>query len=134
MTRYLFVYGSLRRNRIDAGHHPLLAACHYLSDAAMNGELYDVDGYPAAVPAESGFIKGELYLLDNPEQTLSALDVYEECAALFPAPHEYIRCRQTVILPNRRSLIAWTYLYNRPTDGLQRIPSGDYLHYLRENS
>lgn len=131
--QYLFVYGTLRRNR-HKQKHPFLNACNYLSDAFMCGELYEIDGYPGAIAGGTARVKGELYLMQNPEQTLSALDIYEECAAHFPQPHEYIRRELDVSLPDGQTVSAWTYLYNRPLDGLIRIHGGDYLKYLQDKS
>jgi len=134
VPQYLFVYGTLRRDQTSLINHPLLADCIYIGEARIGAELYEVDGYPAAIAAESGFVTGELYRLPNPEQTLAMLDLYEECAAQFSAPHEYIRSQHPVILPGKLPLSAWTYFYNRSIDGLSRIRSGDYHHYLFENS
>lgn len=133
-AQYLFVYGTLRRDRSSLDRHPLLAGCEYLGNAFIRGELYEVDRYPALVAAESGQVAGELYLLTSPELTLAKLDIYEECAAQFPAPHEYIRRLRPVILSNQLRLSAWIYLYNRSIEGLKYIRSGDYARYLRENS
>lgn len=134
VPQYLFVYGTLRRNPTSRINHPLLAGCIYIDGARIGAALYEVDHYPAAIAAESGFVTGELYRLPNPEQTLAMLDIYEECAAQFPAPHEYTRSQHPVTLPGKLSLSAWAYLYNRPIDGLRSIRSGDYHHYLLENS
>ncbi|OAI05479.1 gamma-glutamylcyclotransferase family protein [Methylomonas methanica] len=126
--QYLFVYGTLRRNRQSQSQHAFLEACDYLSDASMPGELYEIEAYPGAITGGTKLVKGELYLMQNPEQTLSALDIYEECAAHFPQPHEYIRRELQVSLPDGQTVSAWTYLYNRPLDGLIRIDDGDYLN------
>lgn len=133
-TPYLFVYGTLRRNRQNQRQHPLLYACDFISSASAFCELYEIAGYPGAIAGGTALIKGELYLMQDPEQTLSALDIYEECAAHFPQPHEYIRRELQVSLPDGQTVSAWTYLYNRPLDGLIRIDDGDYLNYLQEHS
>lgn len=132
--QYLFVYGTLRRNRQNHIQHPFLETCTYINDALMHGELYEVDTYPGAVADGAARVKGELYLMQNPEQTLSAVDIYEECTAQFPDPHEYMRSELVVILPDGQTISAWTYLYNRPLTGLKRIDCGDYLNYLQDKS
>jgi gamma-glutamylcyclotransferase (GGCT)/AIG2-like uncharacterized protein YtfP len=129
--QYLFVYGTLRRNR-HKQNHPFLIACDYLSSAFMCGELYDIDGYPGAIARGTALIKGELYLMQTPETTLSLLDTYEECAEHFPQPQEYIRCEIPVRPSDGNTISAWVYLYNRPLNGLMRIHDGDYFNYLRE--
>ncbi|WP_446812089.1 gamma-glutamylcyclotransferase family protein [Methylomonas sp. 2BW1-5-20] len=133
-TQYLFVYGTLRRDLHDKIRHPFLDACDYLGDGFMHGELYEIDAYPGAIAGGMGLIKGELYVMQNPERTFSALDNYEECAAHFPQPHEYVRRELPISLPDGQTVSAWVYLYNRPADGLTRIHEGDYLNYLQENS
>ncbi|MDT4292239.1 gamma-glutamylcyclotransferase family protein [Methylomonas sp. MO1] len=132
--QYLFVYGTLRRNRQNQIQHPFLADCDYIGDAFIHGELYEVDAYPGAIAGGIKLVKGELYLMQNSEHTLSALDIYEECAANFPQPHEYIRRELQVSLPDGQTVLAWTYLYNRPVNELMRIHSGDYLNYLQEHT
>jgi gamma-glutamylcyclotransferase (GGCT)/AIG2-like uncharacterized protein YtfP len=132
--QYLFVYGTLRRNRQNQSQHPYLDACDYLSDGFMHGELYEIDAYPGAVAGGTALVIGELYAMRNPERTLSALDIYEECTAHFPQPHEYIRRELPIRLSDGQTVSAWTYLYNRPLDGLARIHSGDYLNYWQDKS
>jgi gamma-glutamylcyclotransferase (GGCT)/AIG2-like uncharacterized protein YtfP len=132
--QYLFVYGTLRRDLHDKIQHPFLEACNYISDASIHGKLYEITAYPGAIAGGTELIKGELYFMQNPELTLSVLDIYEECAAHLPQPHEYIRRELPISLPDGQTVSAWVYLYNRPVDGLTRIHGGDYLNYLRENS
>ncbi|MBD9356653.1 gamma-glutamylcyclotransferase family protein [Methylomonas albis] len=131
---YLFVYGTLRRDHQNQIQHPFLSTCLYINDASMRGELFAIDAYPGAIAAGTTLVKGELYLMQDPEQTLSALDIYEECTAQFPEPHEYMRRELAVSLPDGQTISAWTYLYNRPLTGLKRIDCGDYLNYLQDKS
>lgn len=124
---YLFVYGTLRR---DAWHHShaLLERAALIGKAHMQGRLYEIDGYPGAVPSsEAGEqVAGELYRLPEAEAVLAALDDYEEAGKKYPAPQEYLRCRVTVELEDGTAVTAWCYLYNRPTAGLRLIPGGDW--------
>lgn len=125
---YLFVYGTLRR---DAGHpsHGLLAeGAELLGTAHIHGRLYEIDGYPGAVPADSEAeqVVGELYRLLKPAAVLAALDDYEEAGELYPEPREYKRCRVSVKLEGGEEMVAWCYLYNRPTAGLRLIAGGDW--------
>ena len=125
---YLFAYGTLRRNRNDQSPHPLLKGCLFVSYATMAGQMYEVDGYPAVISNQTGQVHGELYWLPNPHQTLLALDVYEECAAHFPLPHEYRRSQRAIMLDQQSTTDAWVYLYNWPVANLRIIPSGDYFN------
>ena len=129
MPDYLFVYGTLRRGANHPMHQLLMQNGRFIGMAHFQGKLYQVTHYPAVVasanPDEQ--VLGEVYQLLQPEQTLPQLDKYEECSADFPAPQEYRREMQQVVLENGDSLTAWVYLYNRDTRMLTPIPSGDFL-------
>ena len=129
MPDYLFVYGTLRRSANHPMHQLLEQTSRFIGMAHFPGTLYQVSHYPAVVasthPDEQ--VLGEVYQLLQPEQMLPELDRYEECGADFPAPQEYRREMQQVVLENGDSLTAWVYLYNRDTRMLTPIPSGDFL-------
>ena len=135
LTEFIFVYGTLRRKADHAMHDILATHCRYFSEAYMQGRLYEVNRYPGAVasaqPEER--VVGELYQIINANTVLAKLDQYEECAAEFPHPHEYIRKPLQVSLPQGGTVCAWVYLFNHDTTQLQQIKSGDYLKYLQEN-
>lgn len=130
---YLFVYGSLRRDVPASRHHYLNNLTEFIGLAKMPGILYDMGEYPAAIydTSTQGFVSGELYRSHACEQLFTQLDRYEECSDEFPAPHEYTRQLKTVIQTNGNCLKAWVYLYNRATESLPQIKSGDYLDYLK---
>jgi len=127
---YLFVYGSLRRPLRPPSLQALMGRyCDYIGMAWTQGRLYEISGYPGLVACDDGADKvyGELYRLAMPEPVFQALDVYEECAADFPRPHEYVRKRQPVFsLDGDVAITAWLYAFNRAVDGLRLISSGDY--------
>ncbi len=110
----------------------LRSGTQYLGPGTIRGRLYQVHHYPAAVPSDDPGerVHGELYRLLDPA-LLPRLDDYEECGAHHPRPHEYRREPVTVLRPGGDAVIAWAWLYNRPVQGLQRIPSGDFLSHLR---
>ena len=129
MPDYLFVYGTLRRGANHPMHQLLMQNSRFIGMAHFQGKLYQVTHYPAVVasthPDEQ--VLGEVYQLLQPEQMLPELDRYEECGADFPAPQEYRREMQQVVLENGDSLTAWVYLYNRSTVGLEQLLSGDFM-------
>ncbi|HAW91389.1 MULTISPECIES: gamma-glutamylcyclotransferase family protein [unclassified Arsukibacterium] len=137
MSDYLFVYGTLRKHaeRRAAGQH-----CYQLlqQHASLRGlgwlqaKLYLVDYYPGAVACNNPKwqVTGEVYQLKQPALLLTELDQYEECGSGFASPTEYLRLKQQVTLENSEKISAWVYCYNHPTDGLQQIMSGDFLHCL----
>ncbi len=133
LINFLFVYGTLLRSE-DGNLHPLLKNdATYTGDAILTGHLFEIAGYPGAVPDRSSVIHGQLYELQRPALTLQRLDDYEECSTNFPAPHEYHRVTAMVTMEMGQQINAWVYFYNRPTHGLYRINSGDYRRFLREH-
>ncbi|KFG90219.1 AIG2 family protein [Sphingobium herbicidovorans NBRC 16415] len=122
----LFVYGTLRPG-FGGERAAWLASVARPVDAAMaRGALYRVDYYPAFVPQADGLVVGDLFHLPNATAILATLDEYEECAAHFPAPHEYRRERVRVQTTGG-GVDAWTYVYARDVAGLERIAGGDFL-------
>ncbi len=128
---YLFVYGTLRR----AFGHPMARLLpsngRYIGDGVLDGLLYDVGAYPAAVAAEpgTGGVIGEVHVLERSRLVFRALDRFEGCAPEDPQPHLYVRQERDVRLDGGTSLTAWVYLYNRETGPLLQIPDGDYVRY-----
>jgi len=126
----LFVYGTLRRDTNSDMFHLLARYANFIGYATYQGKLYKVDYYPGVVPSDnpSDIVQGEVYRLLDPSLVLLHLDVYEECGPGFPKPTEYIRKIQHVRLRSGETIQAWVYIYNRPTDNLELVPSGDFLN------
>lgn len=70
---------------------------------------------------------GEVYKLSCPDIVLSCLDDYEECSPKFTKPTAYVRRKENVQTKSGEVVTAWVYIYDRPTEGLQLIQSGDFL-------
>lgn len=126
----LFVYGTLRRGCDNDQARRLAAESEWLGRARLTGRLYRVDAYPALVPEEGEGgggeqVTGDLVRLRDPAATLAWIDAYEETGAGFSEPWEYRRGAVIVDCAGdgRR---AWTYIYNRPAAGLERITPGDW--------
>ncbi len=128
--QFLFVYGTLRRDTNGQMYHLLARYADFVGEATFQGKLYMVDYYPGIVPSEDNddLVLGEVYRLHNPNYVLSHLDQYEECGRAFPEPTEYVRRTERVRLHNGRIIAAWVYVYNRPTNKLYLIESGDFMH------
>jgi gamma-glutamylcyclotransferase (GGCT)/AIG2-like uncharacterized protein YtfP len=126
---YLFVYGTLRRNTNSEMYQLLSQFADFVEEATLQGRLYMVDHYPGIVISKNphDIVRGEVYRLRESATVLAQLDEYEECGAGFPEPTEYIRRKESVALQRGDKIEAWVYIYNRPTDGLHRIESGDFL-------
>lgn len=133
---YLFVYGTLRYQAArtadgEEAFNQLNQAASFIGVASMSGQLFEVDGYPGICYQSDAdtHVLGDLYQVDDPATLFDVLDAYEECAAQFSEPHEYLRQRVPVIRGNGETVQAWVYLYNGSTDLLPVIASGDYLQW-----
>ena len=125
---YLFVYGTLRRDSESEMYHLLARYGDFVGDATYQGKLYMVDYYPGVVPSDDpkDVVHGEAYKLTCSDIVPSRLDDYEECGSVFPEPNEYIRRNEMVKLNSGEVITAWVYIFNRSTEGLQLIQSGDF--------
>ena len=128
MPDLLFVYGTLRRACGSDAHHRYLAGAIFVANAKLQGKLFRVSYYPAVtLTTEDCWVQGEIYQLRDAAQ-LAALDEYEECQIPADANQEYIRTCVNVVMASGEQQQAWVYLYNRPTDSLALIDSGDFLN------
>jgi gamma-glutamylcyclotransferase (GGCT)/AIG2-like uncharacterized protein YtfP len=128
---YLFVYGTLRRDAAHPMAEVLHAASTHLGEARFQGRLYRVSWYPAAVasPDPEETIIGDLFALHagREAELLETLDEYEGTKSESGRPPYYRRERHAVTLSDGRTPEAWVYLFNRSTDKLERIASGDFV-------
>lgn len=122
---YLFVYGTLRRDANNPMSELLARHAGFVGEAVYRGKLFKIDYYPGAIPSDdpNDKVPGEVFRLDRADEALPLLDLYEEVGPEFPDPNEYIRQRQTVLLNDGSAVSAWVYIYNRSTQGLERIDS-----------
>jgi gamma-glutamylcyclotransferase (GGCT)/AIG2-like uncharacterized protein YtfP len=127
----VFFYGTLmagfdRRRR--AGIDDKLV---YIGRGSIQGALFDVGLYPAAVPAPDGRIWGEVYEMLEAPAVLAALDEIEGYRPDDPDRSLYTRALTDVVLPDGDDARAWVYFYNAPLGRAPRIPSGDYLEHVK---
>jgi len=123
MSDYLFAYGTLQPGFAPAKAAPLASKLRPVCEGFVHGFLYDLGGYPGAVPdpAASSRIAGTVMQLPEDESFLARLDAYEGFNPASPETSEYIRARQRVELSEGGALECWIYRYNRKTDHLSRI-------------
>ena len=131
MHELVFFYGTLmagfdRRRR--AGIDDKLK---YVGRGAIQGALFDLGLYPAAVPAAEGRVWGEVYEMTDVPRVLAALDEIEGYRHDDPDRSLYMRAQADVTLPDGSLARAWVYFYNAPLGQAQRIPSGDYLEHVK---
>ena len=131
MANFVFFYGTLmagfdRRRR--AGIDEKLA---YRGRGSVQGSLFDLGIYPAAIPASEGVIWGEVYEMTDSGAVLAALDDIEGYRQDDPDKSLYARSVADVTMPDGRLVQAWVYFYNAPLGKAPRIPSGDYLEHTK---
>jgi gamma-glutamylcyclotransferase (GGCT)/AIG2-like uncharacterized protein YtfP len=127
----VFFYGTLmagfdRRRRAGIDQH-----LTYLGRGSIEGALFDLGIYPAAVPAPEGRVWGEVYEMADPPTVLAALDEIEGYRPDHPDRSLYARSQTAVTLPDGTRATAWVYFYNAPLGRASRIPSGDYLEHVK---
>jgi len=130
---YLFAYGTLRKG---FGLQMLKNISHnidYVGSGAINGALYDIGEYPAALPTEdkNSKIAGEIYQLKHSRKMFRLLDEYEGYDRKDLQNSEYYRRRETLELDNGDKIKVWVYWYNFPVNDKMKIEDSDYLNYLK---
>lgn len=134
-TAFIFVYGTLMRRAKHPAHKLVSQYFKWVCNGRVEGRLFSVGEYPAAVPASGSFVEGELYTINHPQQwpqALAALDDYEgvetdERRSLF------VRQTATIYLDSGTAT-AYVYWYNQPLPKCQPIVSGNFLQYLADQN
>ena len=131
MRELVFFYGTLmagfdRRRR--AGIDDKLT---YIGRGSIQGKLFDLGLYPAAVPGPDAHVWGEVYEMTESATVLAALDEIEGYRHDDPDRSLYLRQKAEVLLAGGARSPAWVYFYNAPLGRAPRIASGDYLEHTR---
>ena len=97
-----------------------------LGGASVAGRLYAVSWYPGVADAcdPADRVYGEVYLLVDPAGSFAWLDAYEGLTGGNEETAEYARVERLVRLASGAEVVAWVYLYRKPTIGLRHIPDG----------
>jgi gamma-glutamylcyclotransferase (GGCT)/AIG2-like uncharacterized protein YtfP len=109
MLDRLFVYGTLRGSFDNRYSRLLRAGADFVDYTTVQGSIYRVDHFPAYRPTPAGKVRGELYRLRDPEETLRVLDEYEGPAF------------ERVTVNG-----AWIYQYREQPPQDSQIASGDF--------
>lgn len=130
---YLFVYGTLMSNIPSSMSKFLRRRATLIGKATTPGRLYDLGLYPGFVGGGEGFVKGELYRLEEArqDQTLEMLDAYESVTGA--SEDEYHRVEVTVQVNGGGTFQAQTYEFVEDVVGKTLIPRGDYPAYYPTN-
>ncbi|NJN49928.1 MAG: gamma-glutamylcyclotransferase [Polaribacter sp.] len=130
MPDYLFVYGTLHHSIKNEMSVFLSKNSDFIGDGFISGKLFDVGNYPALILDTNSTVFGSIYQLKN-ELVLSILDAYEGFDRQNPTESLYIRTQIDVKLQDKKSVNCWVYIYNKSTQNLKEIESGNYLEYLK---
>jgi gamma-glutamylcyclotransferase (GGCT)/AIG2-like uncharacterized protein YtfP len=131
MSHLLFVYGTLLQPGNEFANH-LARRCRYLQSGKIRGTLYDVGEYPGLIICNtSAYVYGSIYEIDD--EALKLIDAYEGYGEDQDIPNLYLR-KLRLIETENGPVDAWVYIYNHPVEGLDKIPSGDYLKYLSKKN
>ncbi|MBB6004975.1 pyruvate carboxylase [Arcicella rosea] len=125
---FLFVYGTLRKDFGNELHKLITRNSEFIGMATYQGKMYNIGEYPGIVASDDTDSKviGELYKLSNSLRLIRILDEYEEFYPENIAESIFVRNAVSVNIEGT-TYEAYSYLYNRPTDGLPEITSGDFL-------
>jgi gamma-glutamylcyclotransferase (GGCT)/AIG2-like uncharacterized protein YtfP len=120
--QHIFFYGSLKRGGKSYGR--LRGRVRFISPGQIRANLYSLSEgeYSGAVPTSTPrrFVKGELFLLKQPQKTLAELDEFE-------GVDDGLFRRELVDVWVRGLRVkAWTYLCARPLTDANLIPAGIY--------
>ena len=126
MSGYLFAYGTLQPGHAPAHMAAVAAKLRPVGEGFVRGRLYDLGGYPGAVPDTSATsrILGTVMELPEDPGLLRQLDSYEEYDPQSPETSEYVRELQRVELTAGGALGCWFYRYNWKPDESRLIASG----------
>ena len=97
----------------------------FVGRGSIQGDLFDLGSYPAAVPSAEGRVWGEVCEMKAPAVILATLDEVEGYRPGDPGSL-YVRREAAVRLDADRVGTAWVYFYNASLDRARRIVSGDY--------
>jgi len=128
----LFLYGSLLTGTPDRRlNRRVKRLLRHAAHAVIQARLYNLGRYPGVIasPLKADRVYGRVVIVNNPH-LLRQLDHYEGYIAGNPTASEFVRDQvQAILLPSRKRIDCWVYLYNRDVQGKERIASGDYVHY-----
>lgn len=129
MSKYLFVYGTLRSEFNNEMAQLLRENATYLRDGNIKGQLYDVGTYPALIYNDNTdiLIKGQIFEMDDMEQIFEFLDPYEGVDDEF-----YVRQIIPIEVEKKSFLPCWVYIFNRSVLFLKKIEETDYVAYLNK--
>lgn len=127
MTKYLFLYGTLKPDAADSEIADVVRQLRKVGRGYVSGRLYDLGDYPGAIVDASSNSQVRGLLVELPDETmLEALDRYEEFDPSNPRQSLFVRTKTKVQLADGRNVQGWIYVYNRQPGNAPLIRSGHY--------
>ena len=131
MSDQIFFYGTLRTGFNRTTRAGLDEFLTFSGRGRINGKLFDLGIYPAAVPSTDSRVWGEVFEMADAPNVLAALDRIEGHRPAEPERSLYNRVRVAATLDDGRKEDGWVYFYNAPLGRAPRIASGDYVAHLK---
>ena len=130
----LFVYGSLRSAFKSHAYEYISRFFSFDGIGKVNGKLFDMGTYPAAVPAADTFIVGELYTIRNEEEFSWAIGQLDDYAGVSSEPDEIQLFKRELVdvFTEDAKTMAWIFWYTGSVEGKPPIESGDLIQYLQQ--
>ena len=133
----IFVYGSLRSGFRNPAYEYLTRYFKYSGEALVKGKFFDAGSHPVALPTEDEhFILGELYTMNSADDFSWAFEQLDDYEGLHVEVGEiplYTR-KLAEIFQNGDTQTAWIYWYNKSTEGMPEIETGDVMRYLQQKN
>ncbi len=142
-TEFLFAYGTILHEPADP--HVAIAIDRYAEnvDAGyVRGKLYDIGGFPGAVPLkkdEAGqalWVWGTILRLLSPKRVLPILDDYEEVD--FNMPHSGVHRRERIEVFQKSNpeepIECIVYWINKVPSSAKLIKSGSWAKHLESQA
>jgi gamma-glutamylcyclotransferase (GGCT)/AIG2-like uncharacterized protein YtfP len=126
MSEYLFAYGTLQPGCAPGTMAAAVAKLRSIGEGFVHGVLYNLGGYPGAVPDPNSTsrIYGTVMELPEDESVLRKFDTYEGFDPRSPESSEYVRELQMVEMAAGGVMECWFYRYNWKPDASRATASG----------
>lgn len=131
VSEKVFFYGTLMAGFDRRRRAGIDTRMRFIGRGWIEGALFDLGIFPAAIPSPGGRIQGEVYEVDDDPSVLAKLDEIEGFRPSEPDTSLYTRVQTSVTVNGGATDEVWVYFYNAPLGRAERIPSGDYLEHLR---
>jgi gamma-glutamylcyclotransferase (GGCT)/AIG2-like uncharacterized protein YtfP len=128
MTKYLFLYGTLKPDSADSEIASIVSQLRSVGRGFVPGRLYDLGDFPGAVvdSSSTSLVRGLLVELPSNRAVLEALDRYEEFDPSNPRGSLFVRTKTRIRLTDGRKVEGWIYVYNKKPGNAPLIPGGHY--------